>query len=512
MPAKYPSNFAFYNAADDLINRNLEAGRANKIAFVDATGSHTYADIAEKSARFANALQRLGIQREARLAIVMLDSAEMVICFLGAIKAGVIPVPLNTRLSSNDYAYILADCNARGLIVTESLVEIVLNDGPKPEVTLVDGTQSVDYPLLSKVLERESNHHHTAETRPDDICFWLYTSGTTGDPKGVVHLHSHLLATADLYAIPTLQIDDSDTIYSAAKLFFAYGLGNSLTFTMTVGATAVLMPGPPDPVSVCDILTKQNPTLFFGVPTLYAMLLASENLPAANGHSLRLCVSAGEPLPIDLLERWQKAMGIDILDGIGTTEMLHIFISNRAGDVRPGTTGKVIGGYKVRLIHEEGYVCKPGEMGVLEVSGPTSAIMYWNQREKTKETFLGPWTKTGDNFVIDKNDILTYCGRNDDMLKVGGIYVSPFEVEGALVKHKNVIEAAVVGHPDQDNLIKPKAFVVLTSDVRASDDLKLDIQHFVRNSIANYKYPRWIEFVDELPKTATGKIQRFRLR
>jgi benzoate-CoA ligase len=501
-----------YNAADDLIGRNLAAGRGSKTAFIDAAGRHSYADVAAKAARFANTLTRLGIGPEARLALVMLDSVEMVACFLGAIKAGVVPVPLSTRLSSRDYAYILADSRAAGLVVSEPLMETVLAEAAIPGVVLIDGADAHGHARLGDAVNGAPDTHQTASTSADDMCLWLYTSGTTGAPKGVVHLHSHLLATADHYARPTLQITENDIVYSAAKLFFAYGLGNSLTFPMAVGATTVLLAGPPDPASVCDILKREKPTLFFGVPTLYAMLLASDQLPGADEHALRLCVSAGEPLPVDLLRRWQDRTGLEILDGIGTTEMLHIFVSNRIGDVHPGTTGRAVPGYEVRLINEAGDRCAPGEMGVLEVSGPTSALMYWAQREKTKDTFRGPWTRTGDNFVMSADGVLTYSGRNDDMLKVGGIYVSPFEVEGALVKHEAVLEAAVVGHPDRDALIKPKAFVVLNAGIAATSELEQALKDFVRAELASYKYPRWITFIEALPKTATGKIQRFKLR
>jgi len=502
----------FYNAAADLIERNLDAGRGAKTAFIDSSGQHSFADVAAKSARFANTLTRLGIQPEARVVLAMLDSVELVACFLGAIKAGVVPIPLNTRLTPRDYAYILQDSRAAGLVVSEVLFDTVLAEATAPGVVLVDGADAKGHERLADAVADAPTEHRTAPTTADDMCFWLYTSGTTGAPKGVVHLHSHLLATADLYAVPVLGISEDDVVYSAAKLFFAYGLGNGLTFPMAVGATTVLLDGPPDPVSVCRILREHKPTLYFGVPTLYAMLLASDQLPGDGEHALRLCVSAGEPLPGDLLRRWKETMGVDILDGLGTTEMLHIFVSNRIGAVHPGCTGQAVPGYEVRLINEDGGVCAPGEMGVLEVSGPSSGLMYWSQREKTKETFRGAWTRTGDNYVMDEAGVLTYGGRNDDMMKVGGIYVSPFEVEGALVKHDAVLEAAVVGHPDQDELIKPKAFVVLNDGASGSEALEDELKDFVRADLAAYKYPRWIEFVGELPKTATGKIQRYKLR
>tara|TARA_B100001121_G_scaffold87999_1_gene78170 strand:+ start:869 stop:2410 length:1542 start_codon:yes stop_codon:yes gene_type:complete len=506
-----PSSFSQYNAADDLISRNLKAGRGNKIAFRDRSGVHSYLDIEERTNQFANLLISMNIKQESRLILVMSDSADLVICFLGAIKAGVVPVPLNTRLSSEDYAYIFSDSRADACVISEHLVDIVSKNIAEPANVLVDGSSDA-YPTLASVLESAEKTRVTATTKPDDVCFWLYTSGTTGSPKGVVHLHSHLAPTADLYAIPILNISEDDVVFSAAKLFFAYGLGNALTFPMAVGASAILLEGPPEPERINKIFLEEKPTLFFGVPTLFAMLLASDNLPTKDKHDVRLCISAGEPLPSDLLARWQSKFGVDILDGLGTTEMLHIFVSNRPDEITPGSTGRVVPGYQIRLINDNNEACAPGEMGVLEVSGPSSALMYWGQRQKTKDTFRGSWTRTGDNYSISEEGVMTYGGRNDDMLKVGGIYVSPFEVEAALIKHEAVLEAAVVGNNDQDGLVKPKGFIVLNKNFAGSDELASELINFVKTNLAEYKYPRWIEFLDELPKTATGKIQRFKLR
>jgi benzoate-CoA ligase len=353
----------------------------------------------------------------------------------------------------------------------------------------------------------------TAPTTRDDMCFWLYTSGSTGRPKGAVHTHADLKLTDDLYAAPLLGIAENDICYSVAKLFFAYGLGNALTFPMSAGATTVLLPARPTPEGVTALLKKHGVTVFYAVPTFYAAFLASAAAPQRAELKLRCCVSAGEALPPEIGRRWSERYGCDILDGIGSTEMLHIFVSNRPGDVKYGTTGKPVPGYDVRLVDDDGnIVTARGEMGELQVRGPTSAVMYWNNREQSRATFLGDWTRSGDKYVEDDDGYFVYCGRRDDMLKVSGMYVSPFEVEGALQSHPDVLEAAVVGWPDTDRLIKPKAFVVLKAPEKASEVLAQMLQDECRNKLAVYKYPRWIEFRSELPKTATGKIQRFKLR
>lgn len=504
-----------YNAAVDLIARNLAAGRAEKPAFIDIHGTHTYGDVERLSNKAANALTALGVRREQRVLMCMLDTVDFVAVFLGCIKAGIVPVPVNTRLTAKDYSFMLDDSRAAALIVSDPLYPLFAEDidaHPDLAHVVVSGADSHGHKNLSALIDAASPEFEPAPTRRDDMCFWLYTSGTTGMPKGAVHLQSHLIETANLYAKPILGIQEDDTVFSAAKLFFAYGLGNALTFPMAVGATTVLHAGPPDPASVIAILRDKKPTIFYGVPTLYGMLLASGDLPAPGEHALRLCTSAGEALPAELLRRWKERTGTDILDGIGTTEMLHIFLSNRVGDIRPGTTGKPIPGYELRLVDEDGNPVPTGEMGTLEVSGPTSAIMYWNQREKSRETFRGPWTRTGDKYTADADGFYTYAGRTDDMMKVGGIYVSPFEVETAVLSHESVLEVAVVGQPDHDDLIKPKAYVVLNAGHSASDELAEALIEHAKATLAAYKRPRWIEFVEELPKTATGKIQRYKLR
>jgi len=498
-----------YNAAVDLIERNLAAGRAGKIAFRDDRGTITYGELAARVDRAANALRRLGIEPEQRVVLCMLDTIDLPVMFLGAIKAGIVPVPVNTMLAPQDYDYILRDSRARALIVSDALyprLAPILRDQPALKHVIRSGAE------LDTLLGAASIPAEAADTTPDDVAFWLYSSGSTGTPKGVVHLHAHPILTAELYAKPVLGIVAGDTVYSAAKLFFAYGLGNSLTFPMAVGATTILTAERPTPAHVAHILRAHRPTIFYGVPTLYAAMLAGPDLPARAELALRRCVSAGEALPENIGTRWRDRFGIDILDGIGSTEMLHIFLSNRDGDVRYGTTGKPVPGYRVRLVDDDGAAVPRGEIGELQVAGPTAAPQYWNNRERSRHTFMGAWTRSGDKYREDEDGYYVYCGRTDDMLKVGGIYVSPFEVEGALASHEAVLEAAVVGAEDEARLIKPKAFVVLKPGQAPSPALAEALKEHVKSRLAPYKYPRWIAFIDEMPKTATGKIQRFKLR
>jgi benzoate-CoA ligase len=504
-----------YNAAADLIERNIAAGRGGKLAYVDDAGQYTFAELAERVNRFGSGLQVLGLGMEERVLIAMLDGIDWPTAFLGSIRAGIIPIAVNTLLTTKDYEYMLSDSRAKALLVSEALLPQfapLIGKLPFLKHVIVSGKDAKGHLLFEAVSKRGKPRLAAAPTTRDDACFWLYSSGSTGKPKGTVHVHSSMAATAELYAKGVLGMKESDTVFSAAKLYFAYGLGNAMSFTLYTGATAVLMAERPTPAAVFKRLVERKPTLFFGVPTLYAAMLASPEFPKKESLSLRCCISAGEALPAQIAKSFKERTGVDILDGIGSTEMLHIFLSNRPGDLRHGTTGKAVPGYELRLVDERGNPVKPGDLGELEISGPTSASHYWNNRDKTRGTFIGGWTKSGDKYSMDADGYYAYGGRSDDMLKVSGIWVSPAEVEAALVSHDAVLEAAVVGHEDEQKLVKPKAYVVLKPGHSPSDALKAALQQHVKEKLAAYKYPRWIEFLDELPKTATGKIQRFKLR
>ena len=510
--AGYDTGKAAYNAAVDLVESNLADGRSGKTAYIDDHGFYSYADLNLSVRRVAAALRAAGLKPEQRVLLCMHDCFALPAAFLGAIRAGIVPVLANTLLTEDDYAYMLADSRAAIAIVSQPLENTfrpLLGRIPGFSRLIIDSGEQGE---LSRLCASANDHQPAAETCADEPCFWLYTSGSTGHPKATVHVHSSLRATADLYAKPTLGIDENDLVFSAAKLFFAYGLGNALSFPLSVGATTLLMAGRPTPEAVFKRLIEQRPSIFYGVPTLYAALLASPALPAAGQVNLRCCTSAGEALPEDIGKRWREHFGLDILDGIGSTEMLHIFLTNRAGDVRPGTTGKAVPGYELRLVGDDGKTIEDGELGELQVRGPTAAMMYWNNRAGSRSTFLGEWTRTGDKYRQDADGYYVHCGRSDDMLKVGGIYVSPTEVENVLVSHPAVLEAAVVGRADDAGLIKPQAFVVLNAEYSASPGLAGELKEFIKAHLAPYKYPRWVEFVSELPKTATGKIQRFKLR
>ncbi len=521
-----------FNFAQHIFTIN--AGRAEKLAVRCDYGQLTYGALAESARRLAAGLSAAGVRREDRMMVFMQDVCHWPVSFLGAMYGGVVPVAINTLLTAPDLAYMLANSRARAVAVSGALlptlrealsmcahdVSLVLVSHPEtiPFSGAGDGealmnalrqegvTTVVD---MATWLSQQTPLAEAANTSPDSPGFWLYSSGSTGRPKGTVHSHGNPYWTAEYYGKGVLKIGEDDVCFSAAKLFFAYGLGNALTFPFSVGASVVLMAERPTPDAVFKRWIEQRPTVFFGAPTGFAGMLASPNLPKRSEIALRLVSSAGEALPADLGERFTAQYGVEIVDGIGSTEMLHIYLSNRPGDVRYGTTGFPVPGYTLSLRGDDGREVPDGEVGDLYISGQSTAMYYWENVAKSRDTFQGAWLKSGDKYVRNADGTYTYAGRSDDMLKVSGIYVSPFEVEATLVQHTAILEAAVIGVPDANGLTRVKAYVVLKDGATATSE---ELQAFVKERLAPYKYPRQIEFLDELPKTATGKIQRFRLR
>ena len=511
-----------FNFAQHLLA--LNESRPAKPAFIDDLGALSYGELAQRVRRMATALHAIGLKREERVLLLMHDCNDWPVSFLGALYAGLVPVAVNTLLTADDYAYMLEHSRAQAVLVSGALLPALASALTRSdhEVQRVVVSRPVA-PLQADQIEFDAFIHsqppmeRAAATAADDPGFWLYSSGSTGRPKGTVHSHANPYWTAELYGKGVLQLNQSDVCFSAAKLFFAYGLGNGLTFPMSVGATTLLMAERPTP----DATFKRwlggvggsggdiRPTVFFGAPTGFAGMLASPQLPARADVALRLASSAGEALPAELGERFTAHFGIELIDGIGSTEMLHIFLSNQPGRVRYGTTGWPVPGYRIELRGDDGLPVADGETGDLYIHGPSAAMMYWGNRQKTRDTFQGGWTHSGDKYLRNADGSYTYCGRSDDMLKVSGIYVSPFEVEATLVQHPAVLEAAVIGKEDAEGLTKTKAFVVFKPGHATSED---ELKAFVKDRLAPYKYPRFIEFVAELPKTATGKIQRFKLR
>jgi 4-hydroxybenzoate-CoA ligase len=511
-----------YNAVTDFVDANVARGLGGKIAFTDSERSLTYAELQERSCRFAAALRALGLGEESRTILLFHDTVDYPVAFWGTIRAGVIPIPVNTLLSAEQYTYLFADSRAAATVVTAPLARTVLSIRDRlphlREIIVVgatakDKTELAGVRFFEDVLGNGESAPFTAATMSDEVAFWLYTSGSTGDPKAVRHVHTSLMATAKLMGQGIIGIREDDMAFSAAKLSFAYGLGNAISFPLSVGASTVLLPDRPTPQAVLDTIRRHRPTIFYGVPSLYASLLAHPEIgPGAGSDRLRLCISAGEALPAALGERWREVVGVDILDGIGSTEMLQTFLSNRPGDVRYGSTGKPVPGYDVKIVDDAGRELPHGEIGELVVRGPSAGEGYWNHRAKSRRTFAGEWTYTGDKYVRDQDGYYYYCGRTDDMFKVNGMWVSPFEVEAALISHEAVLEAAVVGIEDGDGLVKPKAFIVLKSGYAADEALLETLKVHVKDRAGPWKYPRWIDIRPDLPRTATGKLQRFKLR
>jgi 4-hydroxybenzoate-CoA ligase len=511
-----------YNAVSDFVDANVARGLGGKVAFTDSERSLTYGALQERSCRFATALKALGLREENRVVLLFHDTVDYPVAFWGAIRAGVVPIPINTLLTAEQYAYLFADSRAAAAVVAAPLARMLLSiRGRLPHLRTIivveagadDKADLADVLFFEDALALGKPEPFVAPTMSDEVALWMYTSGSTGDPKAVRHVHSSPMCVARLMGQGVIGIREDDVVFSAAKLSFSYGLGNAMAFPMSVGASAILLPERPTPQAVLDTIRRHRPTIFYAVPSLYAALLAQPDIGAGAGSDrLRLCISAGEPLPANLGERWRATVGVDVLDGIGSTEMLQTFLSNRPDDVRYGSTGRPVPGYDVKVVDESGHELPDGQIGELIVRGPSAGEGYWNQRAKSRRTFAGEWTYTGDKYVRDQDGYYYYCGRTDDMFKVNGMWVSPFEVEAALVSHEAVLEAAVVGKEDGDGLIKPKAFIVLKHGYAADERLLETLKGHVKERAGPWKYPRWIDIRPDLPRTATGKIQRFKLR
>jgi benzoate-CoA ligase len=503
-----------FNAATHFVDRHVLEGRGAALAIECGDERVTYAQLHERVNRFGSALQSaFDVRPEERIALLLLDSPLFAYAFFGSIKIGAVPIPTNTLWKAPDYRHVLNDSGARVLIVSDDLLPEI-EKIPRTELRtlrhVVVAGRSHPGDQLEKLLADGSPQLDAEPVSRDAPAFWLYSSGSTGAPKGCVHLQHDMVVCAELFGRGVLGIAPSDRCFSAAKLFFAYGLGNALYFPFAVGAASILWPGPPAPAHIYAAIERHRPTLFFSVPTGYGMLLSLEG--DFDLSSIRLAVSAGEALPPALYERFKQRYGLAIIDGIGSTEALHMFISNRPGAVKPGSSGLIVPGYAARIVDDEQKPVPPGEIGNLWVQGDSTCACYWNQHEKSKQTFVGSWLRTGDKYSQDADGYFWYAGRSDDMLKVGGLWVSPVEVENALIEHPAVQECGVVGREDRDTLVKPAAYVVLRPGAIGTAELAVELQRFVREKLAEYKRPRWVEFISDLPKTPTGKIQRFKLR
>ncbi len=515
---RIPELPATFNAAVHFVDRNISEGRGRGVALECGDERCTYQQLLERVNQVGNALKKLGVRPEERVALLLLDTPEFAYCFFGAIKVGAVAVPLNTLLKPAEYRYMLNDCRARVVIVSESLLPqlqaIPKSDLRYLQTVIVHGKAPEETVSLREAMDQSSTEFRAEPTHKDDAAFWCYSSGSTGSPKGCVHLQHDMVVCAEMYAKAVLRVREDDRFFSVAKLFFAYGLGNGLYFPLSVGATSILWPGSPSPPNIFSVIDRHKPTLFFSVPTNYASLLAyrRENAPDFDLSTIRHAVSAGEALPAPIFHRFKERFGIEILDAIGSTEALHMFIANRPGAARPGSSGQILPGYEARIVDENDLPVPDGEIGNLWIKGDATCSGYWNQHEKTKETFRGQWLRTGDKYYRDSDGYYWYVGRSDDMLKVKGMWVSPIEIESTLLEHPAVQEAAVVGVTDGNQLIKPAAYVVLKSGQSSESVIGEEIKQLLASKLAAHKCPQWIEFVQELPKTATGKIQRYKLR
>ena len=507
-----------FNVASYTVDRPVADGLGKKVAIECGDEIVSYGELQERTNRAGNMLRQLGVALEQRILLALLDSTEFLYCFFGAIKIGAVAVPVNPLLRAQDYEYLLNDTRARVAIFSEaSLPEIQKlsrNRLPYLEQIVLAGSGGAQFLNLSELMNVAATELNPEPTSKDDAAFWLYSSGSTGPPKGCVHLHHDMVVCSETYAKGILQMGARDRCYSVARLFFAYGLGNAGYFPLHCGATTILSPDRPTPSRIFADIERYRPTLFFSVPTNYAALLAHQREDGREFDlsSIRLAISAGELLPSPLFTRFKERFGVEILDGWGSTETLQMALSNSPGQVRPGSSGKIIPGYDAKIVSDDGITVANGEIGQLLIRSDSTCTGYWNQHEKTKATFEGPWFRTGDKYYQDEDGYYWYAGRADDLFKVNGRWLSPAEVESALIAHPAVREAAIVGRADKEGLIKPAAYVVLQESFLPSDPLRRELQEWVGKRLGNYKKPSWIEYLPELPKTATGKLQRFKLR
>jgi benzoate-CoA ligase len=506
-----------FNMVSLLLERHLKPGRADRIAIYYGDQKITYQRLGELTNRVGNTLAGLGVEPEQRVILMLPDSPEFVATFLGAMKIGAVPVPLNLLATPSDLAYFLNDSRAKAVVVGQEFlpkIEAINGQCPFLRHIMVVGENPGRHIPFRESVESGSAELEVFPTHRDDMSYWLYSSGTTGQPKGVIHLHDDLVYAVETWGYHVVNFSPNDITYGVPRLFFSYGLNLGLYLPLYYGAAVVLSPDRQEPSLVLENLRRYRPTIFFSVPTSYGQILRElkDKGIEADLSSVRYCLSAGEALPGPLFDRWLQRFGIEILDGLGSTEVGWIYISNLPGKVRKGSSGSLLPGYRAKIVDENERELPPGEMGDLVVTSKSLAAGYWNKQEKSKQTFLGDSMRTGDKYWRDGEGYFFYGGRSDDVMKVSGIWVSPMEVEQALLEHEAVAECAVVGVRDNMDLLKPKAFVTLRSGFEPSQELTADLQGFVKGRLAPYKYPRWIEFVDEIPKTATGKIQRYRLR
>ena len=502
-----------YNAATTFVDENIAVGRGARTAIYYQDQTFTYQDVYENVNRTGNALKELGVEIEHRVLLVLPDSPEFAFSFFGAIKMGAVPIPTNPWMAAKDYEYLINDSRARVVIAHESVlpeIEKIWNHTRFLKHVIVVGKARDKAFSYETLINKASDQLQAEATSKDDICFWGYTSGSTGAPKGAVHLQHDMITISDLFVKPVLGMNENDLCFSASKMFFSYGLGNSLYFPFRFGASTVLWPEKPDPEKILQVIERYRPTFFFSVPTLFARFLRVEKKYDLS--SLRICLSSGEPLPPAIFHQWKERTGLELLDVVGSTEATHDFLANRPGRAKAGSSGEVTPAFEAKIVDDEGREVPVGEVGNLMVKGDANASYYWNKHEQTKRMMQGEWLKTGDTYYCDEEGYYWYCGRSDDMLKVGGLWVSPIEIENTLMEHAAVLEVGVIGATDADGLLKPKAYVLLKSEFKACHELQIELQTYVKNKLAPYKYPRWVEFVDDLPKTVTGKIQRFRLR